>query len=263
MTNSSKNEEEQRSNLQAFAKKILDKKRLKLKTDKSESHCLMDMLMEISDNQDDFDEKAIIDETCTFMLAGQDSVAATLAFALYYLGKHQDIQGKVFQEQQSIFGEDLRAPTFDNLNEMKYLEQCLKETMRLCPSVPIVSRILNHEVTLGKTTLPAGSNLFISPFATHRLEHFFPRPLEFDPDRFSSENIKKIHPFAYIPFMAGPRNCLGYKFSLLEMKTILSVIIRNFHITPKPGKEEVNLSYRITLRAKGGIWLQLHDRRTA
>ncbi|KAK9886788.1 hypothetical protein WA026_018440 [Henosepilachna vigintioctopunctata] len=132
--------------------------------------------------------------------------------------------------------------------------------MRLCPSVPMVCRVLNEDINLGKYTIPAGTNICISPFATHRVEYLYPEPLKYDPDRFSAENISKIHPYGYIPFSAGPRNCIGYKFALLEMKTAISSIIRNYHLSLVPKKDELNLSYRITLRAKGGIWLKLTKR---
>ncbi|RZC35451.1 p450 domain containing protein, partial [Asbolus verrucosus] len=140
--------------------------------------------------------------------AGQDSVGAALAFSLYFLAVHQDVQNNVLEELNSIFGNTDRLETFEDVIKMKYLEQCIKETMRLCPSVPMFCRRLTEDVPIGKYVFPAGTNLFISPFVTHRLPHIFPDPLKFDPERFSPENISKVHPYAYIPFSAGPRNCI-------------------------------------------------------
>ncbi|KAJ8962956.1 hypothetical protein NQ314_005673 [Rhamnusium bicolor] len=83
---------------------------------------------------------------------------------------------------------------------MKYLEQCIKESLRLAPSVPIISRVLTEDIILDGHKFPSGTNIFISPFITHRLQHHFQDPLKFDPDRFSQENVAQLHPFAFIPF---------------------------------------------------------------
>jgi cytochrome P450 family 4 len=165
-------------------------------------------------------------------------VGAALTFSLYFLAAHQDIQDKVMDELNSIFAKTNREVTFEDVFEMKYLEQCIKETMRLCPSVPLIARKLTEEVLLGrysasiinirmffefeyflgKYVLPVGTNIFISPFATHRLPHIFPNPLKFDPERFSPENKMNIHPYGYIPFSAGPRNCIGIVFIKVYQK---------------------------------------------
>lgn len=113
---------------------------------------------------------------------------------------------------------------------------------------------------LGEHTLPAGCTVFISPYTTHRLEHHYKNPTQFDPDRFSAENLEKLHPFAFIPFSAGPRNCIGYKFALIEIKMIVSTLLRRFHVYTLHNKQ-LNISYRITLRAKGGVWLRLELRK--
>ncbi|KAL3284475.1 hypothetical protein HHI36_018636 [Cryptolaemus montrouzieri] len=259
-TKSAHDEKKQKSSLHAFTKRVLDNKKKHGASTSTNFISLLDMFMTIAESNPSFEEKDIIDETCTFMLAGQDSVGAATAFSLYFLAKHQDVQAKVFKEQSNIFEDDSRLPNMQDLNEMKYLEQCIKETMRLCPSVPIVSRVLNEDVNLGEYTLPSGTNIFISPFVTHRMEYLYPEPLKYNPDRFSSENSSKIHPYGYIPFSSGPRNCIGYKFALLEIKCAISSIIRNYQIRLVRGKEELNLSYRITLRAKNGIWIKFMKR---
>lgn len=119
--------------------------------------------------------------------------------------------------------------------------------------------MLNMFKFSGPYIIPSGCNVFLSPFVTQRLHHVFPNPQEFDPRRFSPENIEKMHPYAFIPFSAGQRNCIGYKFALLELKTVISTLLRKYRISLNSDCE-VSLSYRITLRAKGGIYLQLHPR---
>ncbi|XP_068905084.1 probable cytochrome P450 4aa1 isoform X3 [Tenebrio molitor] len=260
-TEVSKMEAKHRNLLRNYTKSILENKRRNTYSYENKPLSnLLEMMIEISKNNPDFKDDDIINEACTFMLAGQDSVGAALTFSLYFLAAHQDIQDKVMDELNSIFAKTNREVTFEDVFEMKYLEQCIKETMRLCPSVPLIARKLTEEVLLGKYVLPVGTNIFISPFATHRLPHIFPNPLKFDPERFSPENKMNIHPYGYIPFSAGPRNCIGYKFAMIELKTVISQILRNYHLSLTPGHEQLNLSYRITLKAKKGIWLRLKDR---
>ncbi|CAG9770987.1 unnamed protein product [Ceutorhynchus assimilis] len=255
----SKNESKQLSNLHQYVKQVLDDRRVEISKG-SKTNCVLDRLIEISEN-DDFSDEDIVNEAVTFMLAGQDSVGAAIAFCLHYLAKYQNIQDKVYKEiDQIICGNYAQSIQLDQVNRMHYLEQCLKETMRLMPSIPLVARELTTDVTLENHTIPAGTNIFISPYATQRLAHIFPNPHEFDPDRFSQENIKNIHPYAYLPFSAGPRHCIGYKFAYLEMKTIIATIIKNYILALCPCHENLTPSYRVSLRAKGGVWLDMRLR---
>ncbi|XP_044766651.1 probable cytochrome P450 4aa1 isoform X3 [Coccinella septempunctata] len=259
-TNSADKEKRQRTNLHEFTKRVLDAQRKQPASATSKFVSLIEVFMNISEANPEFTEQDVIDETCTFMLAGQDSVGAATAFTLHFLAKHEDVQKKVYEEQFRIFENDCRLVTTKDLSEMRYLEQCIKETMRLCPSVPIICRKLNEDVRLGKYVLPKETNVFISPFITHRLEYLYPEPQKYNPDRFSTENSHNIHPYGYIPFSAGPRNCIGYKFAMLEMKAAISSIIREYHLSLVEGKKETVFSYRITLRCKGGIWIKFTRR---
>nr|CAD7579312.1 unnamed protein product [Timema californicum] len=222
--------------------------------------CLLDRMLDISEEHQEFDEDAIVHEVCTFMLAGQESVATALAFLLILLAKHPDVLTKVRQEAEEILGDSKRAPTLVELQDMKYLEQCIKETLRLYPSIPVLGRKLSEDVVMGKHTLPAGCNVLIAPYATHRIPDLYPDPEKFDPDRFLPEKIQERHPYAYIAFSSGPRNCIGYKFAILELKTLASALVRKYDMTVVPGKEDINIAYRITLRAKGGLWLRFTPR---
>lgn len=175
-----------------------------------ERKCLLDFMLEISKNNPSFTDDDIVNEACTFMLAGQDSVGAATAFCIFLLATHPEIQQKCMDELNEIFEGDDRAPTMKDIREMRYLEQCIKETLRLYPSVPLIARRLTEDIRCGKYTIPSGSNILIFPYATHRLASIYPNPERFDPDRFSPEQCEKRHAMAFIPFSAGMPKCIDY-----------------------------------------------------
>ncbi|XP_063235358.1 probable cytochrome P450 4aa1 [Bacillus rossius redtenbacheri] len=271
-TAAARSEDSHRASLGDFAREIIRKRKEEREAVNNKSNnnmqkevqktrfSLLDRMLDISDNNPDFDEEAIVDEVCTFMLAGQESVATAMSFCVFLLAQHQDALRRVEEE---VLGLPDRAPSLQDLQDMRYLEQCIKEALRLYPSIPILGRKLAEDVCMGKHTLPAGCGVFICPFATHRIAEIFPDPEKFDPDRFLPENVQKMHPYAYTAFSAGPRNCIGKTFALLEMKTLLSALVRRYEILPAPGKDRVDLAYRVTLRARGGLWVQFRPRRPA
>lgn len=226
----------------------------------SDRKCLLDYMLDISKNNPIFTDSDIVNEACTFMLAGQDSVGAATAFCLFLLAQNANCQQKCYNEIMDIFDDDNRSPTMKDLREMRYLEQCIKETLRLYPSVPLIARQLTEDIRVNKYTIPSGSNILIFPYATHRLPEFYPDPERFDPERFSPEQSAKRHPYAFIPFSAGPRNCIGYKFAFVEMKTVISTVLRKYELLPVAGKTTIEPVFRITVRASGGLWIQLKPR---
>ncbi|PSN36922.1 Cytochrome P450 4C1 [Blattella germanica] len=148
-----------------------------------------------------------------------------------------------------------------DLNDMKYLERVIKETLRLYPVLPTIARTLSEEVRLDGYTLPAGLMVFLPSFLTHRLPEYFPEPERFDPDRFLPENVANRHPYAYIPFSAGPRNCIGQKFALLEVKTVLSFVLRRFKV--RAVKEKLTPIVEVTMKPEEGFNLTLSSRNSS
>lgn len=252
----------QKKRLNDFTRQMIQRRRLihKSSNNNNERKCLLDYMIEISDSNPHFGEEDIVNEACTFMLAGQDSVGAAVAFTLFLLAQNPDCQERCHLELEQIFDSSNRAPSMGDLREMRYMEMCIKEALRLYPSVPLIARKLGEEVRLGNHTLPAGSNIFICPYATHRLAHIYPDPEKFQPERFSPENSEHRHPYAFIPFSAGPRYCIGNRFAIMEIKTIVSRLLRSFQLLPVPGKTTFEATFRITLRASGGLWVRLKPR---
>lgn len=121
---------------------------------------------------------------------------------------HQDIQKMVYEELIDILGPD-RHPEYSDLSKLVYLEQVIKETMRLFPPAPIIARVAEEEFNLDAHVVPKGTQLGIYLLKTHRSELYWKDPLKFDPERFSSKELGKQHKYSYIPFLAGPRTCFG------------------------------------------------------
>ncbi|GFT78357.1 cytochrome P450 4c3 [Nephila pilipes] len=152
-------------------------------------------------------------------------------WTLFLIGHHQDVQIKIHDELDRVFGEDVeRHASESDLNELNYLEYAMKETLRLYPIVPLYGRQTQEEMKICGHTIPEKTSCFVLAYFLHRDKDVFPDPEKFDPDRFLPENAAKIPDCAYMPFSAGPRNCIGQKFALMEMKTILSFILRNYSI---------------------------------
>ncbi|KAL0118784.1 hypothetical protein PUN28_009449 [Cardiocondyla obscurior] len=268
LTAAGKTEERQQKDLFDFCFKKMKEKREFLRKNGNviaddsaiKKMSLLEYMVEISEKNPWFTEKDIIEECCTFMLAGQDSVGTAAAMTLFLLANNPKWQEKCVAELKEIFGDDRRSPTMQDLGEMKYLDMCIKESLRLYPSVPFFARTLGEDVRIGKYVIPAGCGVFIAPYCTHRLSHHFPDPHDFKPERFSPENSEGRHPYAYIPFSAGPRNCIGYKFATLEMKSVISAILRKCRLESILGKDKVIPKFRMTIRAHGGLWVKVRAR---
>nr|XP_018917704.1 PREDICTED: cytochrome P450 4C1-like [Bemisia tabaci] len=208
-----------------------------------------------------YSETDKIDETVTFILAGSETAAQTNCFVLLMLAIHPEYQEKVFEEQYNIFGNADKPITLDDLDKMKYLEQVIKETLRLFPAVPIFARYAEEDTKLTQNyVLPAGATAIIYPFFTHYDTELWPEPKKFNPDNFTAEKMANRHKYAYIPFSGGARNCIGKKFSMLAMKTTLSIFIRQFRVSTTTKLEDIKVYMDVVLRCKCGWNMTLEQR---
>nr|XP_042903352.1 cytochrome P450 4C1-like [Parasteatoda tepidariorum] len=170
----------------------------------------MDLLLDLHLQGEQITEEGIQEEVDTFMFEGHDTTAMGIIFSLYCIGLYPEIQKKIYEELDSIFGENSeRSITMDDVRNMKYLECVLKESQRLFPSVPVIGRKLNEDIFYKGRKIPKGTTMHCNILALHRNPKIFPNPEVFDPERFLPENSLKRHPYGYVPFSAGPRNCIG------------------------------------------------------
>lgn len=171
----------------------------------------LDLLLESAHNGAALSDQEIKEQVDTIMFEGHDTTAAASSFFLSLMGIHQDIQEKVHEEMYAIFGDSDRPATFQDTLEMKYLERCLMETMRMYPPVPIIARELREDLQLASDNLvvPAGATVIIGTYLMHNDEKIYPNPTKFNPDNFLPEKTAKRHYYSFIPFSAGPRSCVG------------------------------------------------------
>ncbi|XP_055355253.1 cytochrome P450 4V2-like [Paramacrobiotus metropolitanus] len=210
------------------------------------------------------DNASIREEVDTFMFEGHDTTAAAANFAVYLLGGHPDVQEKARQEVDAVFGRSTRCPTVEDLKSLPYLEKVIKETLRLFPSVPFITRKVNEDFHIGEHLIPAGSSILVYIYAMHRDEDVFPEPHKFDPDRFDTAGEGGGDAFStafdYVPFSAGPRNCIGQRFALMEEKTILSTLLRHFTVESLVPLEDFTVQGQLITRPVQGVRVRLHKR---
>ncbi|XP_033171506.1 probable cytochrome P450 4d14 [Drosophila mauritiana] len=213
---------------------------------------LLDVLLKSTIDGAPLSNDDIREEVDTFMFEGHDTTTSSIAFTCYLLARHPEVQARVFQEVRDVLGEDKSAPvTMQLLGELKYLECVIKESLRLFPSVPLIGRYISQDTVLDGKLIPADSNVVIFIYHAQRDPDYFPDPEKFIPERFSMERKGEINPFAYTPFSAGPRNCIGQKFAMLEMKSTISKMVRHFELLPLG--EEVQPVLNLILRSSTGI----------
>ncbi|XP_058443127.1 cytochrome P450 4c3-like [Malaya genurostris] len=221
----------------------------------------LDLLLDIKQNGVPLTDREIRDEVDTFILGGHDTTATAIGWLMYLLGTNQHIQDRLFEEIDAVMGQDRdRPPTMSELNEMKYLDCCIKEALRLYPSIPIIARRLTESVRVDEYTIPASANAIIVLYQLHRDPEMFTNPEKFDPDRFLPENVKSRHQYAYIPFSGGPRNCIGQKFGLLEEKSVFTTILRKYRIVSLDRREDLTLYGELVLKSKNGLKINISRR---
>ncbi|KAM9856665.1 cytochrome P450 4V8 [Aulostomus maculatus] len=218
----------------------------------------LDMLLKTTDDEGNhMSHREIQEEVDTFMFRGHDTTAASMNWALHLLGSHPEVHSKVQQELQEVFGASDRPVNMDDLKKLKYLECVIKEALRLFPSVPFFARSLCEDCHINGFKVPKGANAIIITYSLHRDLRYFPEPEEFRPERFLPENSVGRPPYAYIPFSAGLRNCIGQRFALMEEKVVLSSILRNFSVEACQKREELRPMGELILRPESGIWIKL------
>jgi cytochrome P450/NADPH-cytochrome P450 reductase len=238
---------------------------------KSTSMCsgadLLDLLLSATDDQgQSFSDQEIKEESLTFVLAGSETTGNLMVWMLYALMTHDDVLQACREEVDKVLPNGIE-PTNEHLSELVVCEAVINETLRLYPAAPFFARTCIHEHTIGtkhQLRIPKGASVLVDNYNLHRRSDLWPRPLEFDYTRWMRDpktglKPKLPHPFAYLPFAAGPRSCIGQNFALLEAKIMLAMFVQRCNFEMVPGQKIVP-DVKITMRTKYGLWANISKR---
>jgi cytochrome P450 len=212
---------------------------------------LLSMLLASRDEESDHSgmtDEQLRDEVLTIFLAGYETVANALTWTWYLLSQNPEAEARLHAEIDTVLGRD-RLATLEDLPRLRYTEMVFAESMRLYPPAWAMGRQSIADVELGPFRFPAGSYFFFSQYIIQRSAEYFADPLRFDPDRFLPENKARRPRFAYFPFGAGGRQCIGEAFAWMEGVLMLATIAQQWRLQFVPG-QTVEVQSKITLRPK-------------
>ena len=202
-------------------------------------------------------DKQLIDEMITLIVAGHETTAAALAWTWYHLGHRQDCQEAVSASAATAFKPG--TPDLEMLQSWTEGQRVIKESLRLSPPGWMISRRTVEADVLCETAIPAGSNVFVSPYFMHRHPAHWTDPEHFDPVRFAAEAEESRHRFAYIPFGVGPRHCIGEGLAVYEMGMHLWMMTGRFRLTPGT-RDEPSVEARINYRLRSDMMMHVEER---
>ena len=220
---------------------------------------LLSMLLMAGDEDGNgrMSDEQVYDEAVTLFVAGYETTANALAWTLYLLSKNPDAQTQLVAEIDTVL--QGRTPRLEDLRQLTYTEMVIRESMRIHPPLWSIIREAVEEITVGHFTIPVGSTILFSPHVTHRDPRWFAEPDRFIPERFSEGWEKRIPKYAYFPFGAGPRFCIGQSFAMMEAQLILAMITQRCQLTLVPGQEIVPQPY-IAQRPHNGVRMTVRHR---
>jgi cytochrome P450 len=214
-------------------------------------HDLLAMLMSARDDDGaGMSDLQLRDEVMSIVGAGHETTANALSWTLHLLGDHQDVAARVAAEAEAAFGD--RTPTVDDVPKLTLTRRVVEESMRVYPPVWGIERIASEDDVVCGLRVPKGTLIGIIPWCIHRDPRYWADPERFDPDRFLPDAVEARPRYAYLPFGAGPRVCIGNSFAMMEAQLLLAMMMRAFHFERAPW-HRVRLDASVTLRPKDGL----------
>jgi cytochrome P450 len=237
------------ADLNAVVYRIISARRA---SDPSSNGDLLSMLLSARDEETNatMNDRQVRDEVMTMLLAGHETTSLALSWAWYLLATHPEARSRLAREVHDVLGD--RPPTFDDLERLTFTRMVFDETVRLYPPAWGFSRQALGEDRLSGYRIDKGHLVFMIPFVLHRRPSLWPNPEGFDPERFSPERSAGRHRFAYIPFGAGPRQCIGNQFAVMEAMIIMAMISQRYSLDLVAG-HPVEPQALITLRPRYGM----------
>ncbi|MEM6995948.1 MAG: cytochrome P450 [Myxococcota bacterium] len=214
---------------------------------------LLQMLVDAVDGDGDggkLTRKEVHDELVTLFLAGHETTSNALAWTTYLLSKNEGAAARLFDEVHGVLAG--RLPTLEDLDAMPLLEQTLRESMRLYPPAYVVARQAVVDTEIGDYAVPAGAEIVLWIYWTHRDARWYPQPAQFRPERFEADAVAARPKLSYLPFGGGPRACIGAQFSMVEAQLVLAVLVSRWRLQ-LPSGAAVRPRTGVTLTPKGGL----------
>ncbi|WP_327359426.1 cytochrome P450 [Streptomyces sp. NBC_01304] len=201
----------------------------------SERPDLLSRLLEARDEAGTrLSDKEIRDETVTLYIGGHETTSSALVWAWYLLSRNPRVRAALGAELDRVLGE--REPGFDDYGQLPYTQAVVKETLRLYPTIWLLTGQAKEGSTVGGVPIPAGTRVWSSQWATQRDPRWYPDPEEFRPERWDPDTGDDIPEYAWFPFGGGPRVCLGARFAMVEAVLVLAVLARRFELEVDPGE---------------------------
>ncbi|XP_062557030.1 uncharacterized protein LOC134221876 [Armigeres subalbatus] len=267
LTQRSKKETESLKYCNNVVRQLLSEKRQKssessekLNDTDGKPRIFVDQLLKLDSS---FSETDIIHNIFTMIIAGNDTSGQLMAYACLFLGMYPHVQEKVYAEINEIVPQHHTDPISpEELKTLTYTEMFLNECLRLCPTAPTIVRQNMAPIVLDQTNIPAGNVLGISLFAHHRREDIWgPDANQFDPERFSAERSIGRHPYAFLPFSGGSRNCIGWRYAMISMKLMLVYLLREYKIRTKVRFEDLRFRFNAALVLSGKHFVTIEKRK--
>nr|XP_047133778.1 LOW QUALITY PROTEIN: cytochrome P450 4V2-like [Hydra vulgaris] len=214
-----------------------------------EKSYFLDLLLNIHKKKE-IDMEGIQEEVDTFIFAGHDTISVALSWTLWLLGKYSEIQRKL---HKSIDEMSNGGSLFEKVRNFKYLENIIKESMRIHPPVPMYGRTVEENMTIDGQFVPKGAQIILLVLMLHSDPNIWENPKEFIPERFETDDWKIKNSYSYLPFSAGSRNCLGQKFAMIEAKMLLYSIMKKFSLKSMQDENEVYGTVDILHKSINGI----------
>ena len=220
---------------------------------------LLQMLIDsrFEDTGEPLSEKALMDELLNIFFAGHETSAVSLSWTLYLLAQHPEILTKLRAEIEQVTNGSL--PTFEQIKQLTYCNQVVREGLRLYPPIWVVPRYTLEDDVWNGMLIPKGTFIFNMTYLLHRKPEIYPEPAKFDPERFHPDAIKERPPNHYYPFGGAPRKCIGDHFAILELVLLLSGLVTKFNFELVEG-QDIQPNPITTLKTMSGIHMKLTSR---
>ena len=214
---------------------------------------LLGIMLEASDESGSMDDRQVRDEALTLLLAGHETTANALTFAVWLVARHTDVQERIAAEIRDVCGD--RLPQAADFPRLKYLERVFAESMRLYPPSWVVARTAAEPYTMRTGEhIPKGAHLILSQLVVHHDPRWWPDPLRFDPERFCEEAKATRPKMAYFPFGGGARFCIGDRFAWMEGVLMLAAVVQQWRLTlPDPTHDALPIQPHFTIHPRGRV----------